>query len=85
MDFRDPALDPEQRCMTSQTIQKLNTRTARLSPQVRTLLEMYYKHELRLKDAAQILGISVATAKSKLLRARRKLRRALKQNECWTP
>ena len=85
MEWRDTAPDPEQRCMMSQTRQKLKHALTRLSPQVRTLLEMYYKHELRLKDAAQILGISEATTKSKLLRARRTLRRALKQNECWTP
>jgi len=85
MEWRDTAPDPEQRCMMSQTRQKLKHALTRLSPQVRTLLEMYYKHELRLKDAAQILGISEATTKSTLLRARRTLRRALKQNECWTP
>ena len=85
MEWRDTAPNPEQRCMMSQTRQKLKHALTRLSPQVRTLLEMYYKHELRLKDAAQILGISEATTKSKLLRARRTLRRALKQNECWTP
>ena len=85
MEWQDTAPDPEQRCMMSQTRQKLKHALTRLSPQVRTLLEMYYKHELRLKDAAQILGISEATTKSKLLRARRTLRRALKQNECWTP
>jgi len=85
VEFRDPALDPEQRYMMSQTSQKLRRAVTRLSPQVRNLLEMYYKGELRLKDAAQILGIPEATAKSRILRARRMLRRALKQNECWTP
>jgi RNA polymerase sigma-70 factor (ECF subfamily) len=85
MEWRDPAPNPEQRYMMSQTRQKLKHAVTRLSPQVRSLLEMYYKNELRLKDAAQILGISEATTKSKLLRARRMLRRSLKQNECWTP
>jgi RNA polymerase sigma factor (sigma-70 family) len=85
MECRDPAPDPEQRYMMSQTSQKLKRAVARLSPQVRILLEMYYKSELRLKDAAQILGISEATTKSRMLRARRMLRRSLKQNECWTP
>ena len=85
VEFRDPALDPEQRYMMSQTSQKLRRAVTRLSPQVRNLLEMYYKSELRLKDAAQILGIPEATAKSRILRARRILRRSLKQNECWTP
>ena len=85
VDFRDPAPNPEQRCMMFQTSQKLNRAVAKLSPQVQTLLKMYFTSELRLKDAAQFLGIPVATAKSRLLRARQKLRRSLKQNECWTP
>lgn len=82
---RDPAPDPEQRYMISETSQKVNHAVRRLSPQLRSLLEMYYKSELRLKDAAQILRISEATTKSRILRARRMLRRSLKQNECWTP
>jgi RNA polymerase sigma-70 factor (ECF subfamily) len=85
VDFRDPAPNPEQRCMMFQTSQKLNRAVAKLSPQVQTLLKMYFTSELRLKDAAKFLGIPVATAKSRLLRARQKLRRSLKQNECWTP
>ncbi len=85
MECRDPTPDPEQRYMMSQTRQKLKSAVTRLSPQVRNLLEMYYKSELRLKDAAATLGISEATAKSRLLRARQMLRRSLKQNECWAP
>jgi RNA polymerase sigma factor (sigma-70 family) len=85
MECRDPAPDPEQRYMMYQTSQKVNHAVRRLSPQFRNLLEMYYKGELRLKDAAKILGVSEATTKSRMLRARGILRRSLKQNECWTP
>jgi RNA polymerase sigma-70 factor (ECF subfamily) len=85
MECRDPAPDPEQRYMMSQTSQKVNHAVRRLSPQIRNLMEMYYKSELRVKDAAKILGISEATTKSRIMRARDKLRRSLKQNECWTP
>ena len=85
MEYRDPAPDPEQRYMMSQTRQKVRHAVTRLSPQVRPLMEMYYKNELRLKDVAKALGISEATTKSRLLRARGRLRRSLKQNECWTP
>jgi RNA polymerase sigma-70 factor, ECF subfamily len=84
MEFRDPAPDPEQRYMMIQTSQKVNHAVKRLSPQLRSLLEMYYKSELRLKEAAKIFGISEATTKSRLLRARRMLRRSLKQSEFWT-
>jgi RNA polymerase sigma-70 factor, ECF subfamily len=85
VEFRDPAPDPEQRHMMSQTSQKVNNAVGKLSPQLRNILEMYYKSELRLKDAAKILGISEPTMKSRMLRARRMLRRSLKQYECWTP
>ena len=56
MEWRDTALDPEQRYMMYQTSQKVNHAVRRLSPQLRNLLEMYYKRELRLKDVAKIVG-----------------------------
>jgi RNA polymerase sigma-70 factor (ECF subfamily) len=85
LEFRDPAPDPEQRYMMVQTNQKVNRAVSRLSPRLRNLLEMYYRSDLRLKEAAEIFGLSEATTKSRILRARRMLRRFLKQNECWTP
>jgi RNA polymerase sigma-70 factor (ECF subfamily) len=85
MEFRDSAPDPEQRYMMSQTSQKVNRAIRRLTPQLGNLLEMYYKSELRLKDAAKIFGVSEGAAKSRILRARHMLRRSLKQNECWIP
>jgi RNA polymerase sigma-70 factor, ECF subfamily len=85
VDFQDLAPNPEQRCIMSQASQQLKRAVKRLAPPVRKLLELYYKSEFRLKDAAQILGIPEATAKSRILRARRMLRRSLKQSERWTP
>ena len=85
MEWRDLAPNPEQCYLMHQTRQKLTYAIKRLSPQLRNVLEMYYKSELRLKDAAKILGTSEATTKSRIVRARRMLRRSLKQNECWTP
>lgn len=85
MEWRDIAPDPEQRYMMYQTSQKVNQAVRRLSPQLRNLLEMYYKSELRLKDAAKSVGVSEGAAKSRILRARHMLRRSLKQNECWIP
>ena len=85
MECRDPAPDPEQRYMMSQTREKVKHAVTKLSPQVRILMEMYYKSELRMKDVAKALGISEATTKSRLLRARGRLRRSLKQIKCWTP
>ena len=85
MEWRDPTPDPEQRYMMYQTTQKVNHAVRKLSPKLRNLVEMYYKSELRLKDAAKILGVSEGTAKSRILRARGMLRSSLKHLECWTP
>ena len=85
MECPDPAPDPEQRYMKVQTSQKVNHAVSRLSPKLQHLLEMYYKSELRVKDVAKVLGISEATTKSRILRARGKLRRSFKQSECWAP
>jgi RNA polymerase sigma-70 factor (ECF subfamily) len=85
VECRDTAPDPELRYMMCQTGQKVNRAVKKLSPQLRNSLEIYYKSELRLKDVAKIVGISEASTKSRILRARRILRRSLKQNECWTP
>jgi len=84
-DIRDPGLDPEQRYMADQTLRKLHTAMQLLPPHARSLMDLYYRKERRMKDAAAVLGITVATAKSRLLRARHTLRRSLKQNACWTP
>jgi RNA polymerase sigma-70 factor (ECF subfamily) len=84
-DVRDPGLNPEQCYMVDQTLHRFDAAMQRLPPRTRSLMDLYYRKERRVKDAAAILGISVATAKSRLLRARHVLRRSLKQNECSTP
>jgi RNA polymerase sigma-70 factor (ECF subfamily) len=85
MDFRDPELDPEQRYMADQALHNLHAAMQRLPPHARRLMDLYYRKERRMKDAAAILGITVATAKSRLLRARHVLRRSLKRNGCSPP
>lgn len=85
MECRDPALNPEQRYMMHQTREKLDDAIKNLSPKLRSVVELYYRRELRLKDAAEVMGISGVATKSRILNARRMLRRSLKQNECWTP
>lgn len=85
MECRDSALNPEQRHMLHQTRKKLDDAIRNLSPKLRSVVELYYRKELRLKDAAEVMGISEVATKSRILRARRTLRRSLKKNEYWTP
>jgi RNA polymerase sigma-70 factor, ECF subfamily len=76
-EFRDPGLNPEQRYIADQTIDKLRSIMRHLPAHVRTVMDLYCVQELRLKDAAAILGITEATAKSRVLRGRNRLRRSL--------
>ena len=76
-EFRDPGLNPEQRYVADQTIDKLRSIMRRLPAHVRTVMDLYCVQELRLKDAAAILGITEATAKSRIHRVRNQLRRSL--------
>jgi RNA polymerase sigma-70 factor (ECF subfamily) len=76
-EFQDPGLNPEQRYIADQTIDKLRSIMRRLPARMRTVMDLYCVKELRLKDAAAILGITEATAKSRVLRGRNRLRRSL--------
>ena len=76
-EFRDPGLNPEQRYIADQTIDTLRSIMRRLPVRMRTVMDLYCVKERRLKDAAAILGITEATAKSRVLRGRNRLRRSL--------
>ena len=77
LEFRDPGLNPEQRCIADQALEKLRSAMRTLPLRTRSLMDLYCVKELRLKDAAAILGITEATAKSRILRGRSRLRRSL--------
>jgi RNA polymerase sigma-70 factor (ECF subfamily) len=76
-EFRDPGLNPEQRYIAEQTIDKWCSMMRRLPAHIRTVMDLYCLKELRLKDAAAILSITEATAKSRVFRGRKRLRRSL--------
>src|SRR5258708_17997651 len=76
-EFRDPGLNPEQRYIADQAIDKLRSIMRRLPAHVRTVMDLYCMKELRLKDAAAILGITEAAAKSRVLLGPNRLHRPL--------
>ena len=77
LDFQDSQLDPEQRYIVDEAVHNLQNAMQRLPPHTRSLMDLYYKEERRLKDAAETLSINLTTAKSRVLRARQILRRSL--------
>jgi RNA polymerase sigma-70 factor, ECF subfamily len=76
-EFRDPGLNPEQCYIADQAIDWLRSIMRRLPAHVRAVMDLYCMKELRLKDAAAILGITEAAAKSRVNRGRNRLRRSL--------
>jgi RNA polymerase sigma-70 factor (ECF subfamily) len=57
-EIRDPSPNPEQRYMTYQTYQRVKHAIRRLRPRLSSMVDLYYRQERRLKDAAKALGIS---------------------------
>jgi RNA polymerase sigma-70 factor (ECF subfamily) len=76
-EFRDPRPDPEQRFVMCRTLKGLSQVIDKLPHRLRAMMDLYYRRDLLLKDAAQALGITEEAAKSRLMRARNLLRRAL--------
>jgi RNA polymerase sigma-70 factor, ECF subfamily len=76
-DLRDPRLDPEQRYIAVQMLNRLRSIMRRLPPPTRTAMDLYCVKELRLKQAAAMIGITEAAAKSRIMRARNRLSRSL--------
>ena len=76
----DPWPDPEQICAKRQASHRLAQAVRTLPPGSRVLVERYHHDEYRLVDAANSIGIIVAAAKSRILRARNVLRRHLKND-----
>ena len=76
----DPNPNPEQVYAKRQASHRLSQAVSMLPPGFRMLVERYHQDDVRLVDAANAMGITVAAAKSRLLRARNRLRRTLKNS-----
>ncbi len=79
-DIPDPSPNPEHYYATYQTSAMLARAVERLPKKSRELLEHYHKDEGKMVDVANAIGITVAAAKSRLLRARRLLRHCLEND-----
>lgn len=76
----DPRPNPEQIYSKVQRNQIVSNEVNRLPCGFRPLMDLYYGEEYSLIDAAEALGMTVATAKSRLTRARALLRRRLRHH-----
>jgi len=78
-DIPDPAPTTEQTYARKETLTFMSRVLNGLPPVYRTVVEQYHAQEKSLRETADKLGITVASAKSRLFRARRRLRARLEQ------
>ena len=78
-DFADQTPDPESRVAKRQLLLLLRAEFQTLPPQTRDVMTTYYDHDHSQQEAADVLGISLAAFKSRLLRGRRSLRLSFEQ------
>src|SRR6185312_11437728 len=69
----DPADSPEVVLQKKDRSERLRHSLERLSPEHGEVIDLVYYHGKSVKDAAEIIGISEATAKTRMFYARKKL------------
>jgi RNA polymerase sigma-70 factor (ECF subfamily) len=79
LQIRDLGASPEWSCSQRERERILSFAMKQLTPGIRTALQLYELEERSLKESAQMMGVSVGTAKSRVFRGRRKLRETLKR------
>jgi RNA polymerase sigma-70 factor, ECF subfamily len=77
VDVRDDALDPEQLCDHHERCLVIRRAIQRLDPKSRATIGIWVSEEHSMDEIAQYLGVSVASLKSRLHRARKRLLRSL--------
>jgi RNA polymerase sigma-70 factor (ECF subfamily) len=76
-DIADQAKDVEEQYVTRESVKRLKRAIRRLNPQLRAVVELQQSKDVQVKEVAELAGISISATKSRLLRARTILRRAL--------
>jgi RNA polymerase sigma-70 factor (ECF subfamily) len=74
-DVRDDALNPEQLCDQNQRCERIQRAIRRLDPVLRTTMVVRISKEKSVSEVARELDVSLASAKSRLHRARKRLTR----------
>ncbi len=80
-EYPDVSPNPEQLCASRQINEVVLQAVGGLPIGLRDIFAHYYREECLLEEAANALGLTVAAAKSRLLRARRALRSSLEKRK----
>jgi len=77
----DASPDPEATCMQREEARILSIAIRRLTPGMRSVLELRELRELSARETARHMGLSVAAVKARVFHGRKKLRRTLRRFE----
>jgi RNA polymerase sigma-70 factor, ECF subfamily len=76
-EIADQTKDVEEVYVRHERIERLRRAIGRLQPSLRNVVEIHQSNDSSVKEIAELAGLSVAATKSRLLRARRALRKDL--------
>lgn len=76
-EIADQTKNAEELYARHERVQRLRRAICCLRPTLRIVVEIHQSHDNSLQDVAELAGISVAATKSRMLRARKNLRKAL--------
>jgi RNA polymerase sigma-70 factor (ECF subfamily) len=76
IEMLEPSRNPEERCLETERVRLVRQAVKRL-PKLRTAIELRQSQNCSVSELAMLVGVSVPTMKSRLSRARRKLRESL--------
>ncbi len=84
LEVSDSSPDPEATCLQREAAQILSAAMHKLTPPVRTAVELRELGELSTRETALRMGLSVAAVKARVFLGRRKLRKILESLEITT-
>jgi RNA polymerase sigma factor (sigma-70 family) len=73
----EPSRNPEEQCLETERLRLVRQAIKRLPSKLRTAIEIRQFHEGSVSELATLAGVSLSTMKSRLVRARLKLREPL--------
>ena len=77
IEMQEPSRNPEERCLERERWRLVRQAIKRLPSKLRMAIELRQSQNCSVNELAMLVGVSVPTMKSRLLRARRKLRESL--------
>ena len=77
IEMLEPSRNPEESCLETERLRLVRQAVKRLPSKLRTAIELRQSQDCSVNELAMLVGVSVPTMKSRLMRARLRLRESL--------